>query len=212
MYLKEAFRYQNYLSGLIDRTTAMLSQSQYITKTKQEHMRRKANADAEDEVIEVVVDRPVDFSPNQLVSFLEHLIEEKDKLTKAISAAKKKCDIDIDAEVANNRIRQRVAATLSRMGNMRSSERITKSYGYKFNAEGNQVQYAYDVKEITTIDFDRNKVKGISKNLISKADDASTAIDKVMVGLEVDYTTDYSVNDSFEDAIEQFFAPAPEAQ
>ena len=126
----------------------------------------------------------------------------------AISAAKKSCSIDIDAEVANNRIRQNVATTLSRMGNMKPSERMTKAYAYKFNAEGNQVQYAYEVKEVTTIDFDRNKVKAISKKLIQCADEVSTAIDKAMVELAVDYTPNYSVNDSFEDAIEQFLTPA----
>ena len=208
MYLKEAFRYQNYLNELISATTSYLNGGQYTTKTVQEHLRKKANPDAENETIDLSAERALAYTANQMVDFLQHLIDEKLKLTKAISEAKKGCSIDIDAEVANNRIRQSVAATLSRMGNMKPSERMTRAYAYKFNAEGNQVQYAYEVKEVTTIDFDRNKVKGISKKLIQCADEASTAIDKAMVELAVDYNPNYSVNDSFEDAIEQFLTPA----
>lgn len=208
MYLKEAFRYQNYLNELISATTSYLNGGQYTTKTVQEHLRKKANPDAENETIDLSAERALAYTANQMVDFLQHLIDEKQKLTKAISEAKRGCSIDIDAEVANNRIRQSVAATLSRMGNMKPSERMTRAYAYKFNAEGNQVQYAYEVKEVTTIDFDRNKVKGISKELIQCADEASTAIDKAMVELAVDYNPDYSVNDSFEDAIEQFLTPA----
>lgn len=208
MYLKEAFRYQNYLNELISATTSYLNGGQYTTKTVQEHLRKKANPDAENETIDLSAERALAYTANQMVDFLQHLIDEKQKLTKAISEAKRGCNIDIDAEVANNRIRQSVAATLSRMGNMKPSERMTRAYAYKFNAEGNQVQYAYEVKEVTTIDFDRNKVKGISKKLIQRADEASTAIDKAMVELAVDYNPNYSVNDSFEDAIEQFLTPA----
>lgn len=208
MYLKEAFRYQNYLNELISATTSYLNGGQYTTKTVQEHLRKKANPDAENETIDLSAERALAYTANQMVDFLQHLIDEKQKLTKAISEAKRGCSIDIDAEVANNRIRQSVAATLSRMGNMKPSERMTRAYAYKFNAEGNQVQYAYEVKEVTTIDFDRNKVKGISKKLIQCADEASTAIDKAMVELAVDYNPNYSVNDSFEDAIEQFLTPA----
>ena len=208
MYLKEAFRYQNYLNELISATTSYLNGGQYTTKTVQEHLRKKANPDAENETIDLSAERALAYTANQMVDFLQHLIDEKQKLTKAISEAKKGCSIDIDAEVANNRIRQSVAATLSRMGNMKPSERMTRAYAYKYNAEGNQVQYAYEVKEVTTIDFDRNKVKGISKKLIQCADEASTAIDKAMVELAVDYNPNYSVNDSFEDAIEQFLTPA----
>jgi len=46
MYLKEAFRYQNYLNELISMTTTHLNVGQYTTKTIQEHLRQKANPDA----------------------------------------------------------------------------------------------------------------------------------------------------------------------
>lgn len=204
MYLKEAFRYQNYLSGLIDKATTYLTNQSYITKTTEEHLRKKANPDAEDETIEVQVDRPFECDNNQLVAFIQFLMEEKEKLTSAISVAKRGCEVDIDAELANNRIRQRVSYVLDSMVSTRSTESIVRGTSYKFNSEGNQVPYSYDVKRVTTIDFDRNKVRGISRALFADADKVSTTIDKIMVELLVDYTPDFSINDSFNDAIEQY--------
>lgn len=204
MYLKEAFRYQNFLNRLVDRTTSYLSNQNYITKTTQEHLRKKANSEAEDETVEVVVDRPFECTNNQLVSLLEHLMTEKEKLTAAISAAKQLSPIDIDAELANNRVRQKVAYVLSGMSKVRATESVVRGTGFKFNGEGNQVPYSYDVKQITQIDFDRNRVRDRSRSLTSKADEVSTCIDKMMVELNVEHSPEYSVNDSFEDVVEQF--------
>lgn len=212
MYLKEAFRYQNFLSRMVDRTTMCLGNRNYITKTTQEHMRKKVNADAEDETIEVSVDRPFECTNNQLVSFLKHLMEEKEKLTAAISAAKRTSAIDIDAELANNRTRQKVAFVLAEMSKVRATENIIRGTAFKFNGEGNQVPYSYDIKQVTTIDFDRNKVRDASRGLIAKADEVSTEVDKVMVELSVDYTPEYSVNDSFEEVVEQFVSNARSAE
>ena len=206
MYLKEAFRYQNFLSGLVDRSISYLSTRPYITKTTQEHLRKKANPEAEDETIEVAADRPYECTNNQLVGLLEHLMVEKEKLTAAISAAKKSSDVDIDAELANNRVRQRIATVLHDMGKVRAAENVVRGTGYKFNGEGNQVPYNYDIKQVTLIDFDRNKVKRVSRDLTAKSDEVSTSIDKVMVELSVDYDPQYSINDSFEDVVEQFLA------
>lgn len=206
MYLKEAFRYQNFLSRMIEFSTMYLSNKNFVTRTTQEHLRKKVNAEDEDETIDITLDRPFECTNNQLVSLLEHLMAEKEKLTAAISAAKKASPIDIDAELANNRTRQKVASVLANMSKIRSSENVVRGTGYKFNGEGNQVPYSYDVKQVTTIDFDRNKVRDVSRDLIAKADDVSTGIDKVMVDLVVEYEPEYSVNDALEDIVEQFVA------
>lgn len=208
MYLKEAFRYQNFLNGMIDKTLGYLSLNRFTTMTVQHHLRSKVNPEAEDETIDLSSEREIEYTADQMIAFLEYILCRKQVLTEAISKAKKDCEIDIDAEIANNRVRQRVSATLSRIGNIRPSERISRGYAYKFNAEGNQVQYTYDVKEVTTIDFNRNAVKRLSKSLIGLADDTSTAIDKAMVELMVKYEPEFSVNDSFNDVMELFLAHA----
>ena len=174
MYLKEAFRYQNFLSRMVDRTTMYLGNRNYITKTTQEHLRKKANHEAEDETVEVVVDRPFDCTNNQLVSFL--------------------------------------AGVLADMSKARPSESVIRGTAYKFNGEGNQVPYNYDVKQVTTIDFDRNKVRDASRAMVAKSDEVSTSIDKLMVELVVEYEPEYSVNDSFEDIVAQFIEAAHPAE
>lgn len=204
MYLKEAFRYQNYLGELFEQTYGFLTTSRNVMKTTQEHMRKKANPDAENETIDMSSERTTQYEPNRLVDFLVMLVTEREKLTDAISEAKRSCATNIDAEVANNRMRQRAAGLLQRLGNMRPTERIIKSSGYKFNAEGNQVSYTYDVKEVSVIDFDRNKVKGMCRSLSAKSDDASTAIDRAMVELTVNYEPPFAVGESFEDAMDKF--------
>lgn len=206
MYLKEAFRYQNFLSLMIENAMTYLTNRSFVTKTTQEHLRKKANAEAEDETVEVAVDRPYTCTNNQLISILEHLMEEKAKLTAAISAAKKASPLDIDAELANNRTRQKTAAILNGMSRLRSTESVIRGTAYKFNGEGNQVPYSYDVRQVTIIDFDRNKVRNASRALAAKADEVSASIDKVMVELAVAYEPEYSVNDSFEDVVEQFLS------
>lgn len=208
MYLKEAFQYQNYLSGLSSRADYYLSSSasQYATKTVQTHLRSKVNADAEDEVINLAEDRQLPYTADQLVDFLVHITAQKEALAKAISDAKKSAAFDIDMAVSANRARREVAKTLAKMAAIRPSERTTTGYSYKFNAEGNQVRYAYDVKEVTTIDFNRNKVKSVAKTLSEEAEKTSTEIDKLMVELVVDYTPEFSINDSFEDALETYFS------
>lgn len=206
MYLKEAFRYQNYLKDQISTALGLLASGQYATKTVQEHLRNKANPDAENETMDLTSERILPYSADQLVSFLQHLIYEKEVLTGAISNSKKWYPVDVDLEIANNQVRHRVATILSNMCRMKSSERTTTGFAYKFNADGNQVQYAYDIKEITTIDFDRNSVKSILKALTKQADEASEAIDKAMVDMFVNYEPSYSTNDSFEDALEQFIS------
>lgn len=182
MYLKEAFRYQNFLSAMADTAIRHLSLDRNIMKTTQEHMRKKANHDAEDEIIDKTGERTTEYTPDELVNFLVMLVEERKKLGAAISEAKRSCDIDMDAEIAANKVRQQVAGAFKNMGNVRPIERVFKANDYKFNADGNQVPYAYDVKEVSVIDFDRKKVKAISKALFEEADTISTKIDKMKMG------------------------------
>ena len=204
MYLKESFRYQNYLSELINCCIAQLTVGKNITKTVQTHMKNKANPEAQDEVVDLSTERTIAYTADQIVDFMTHLVGEKEALTAAVSKAKVAASVDLDAEISNNKVRQKVFGILNRMANTKATERMTRAYGFKFNAEGNQVQYTYDVKEVTTIDFDRNKIRGLARSMVSKSDEVSTTIDKVVVDTVVDYDPKYSINDSFDDAMEQF--------
>ena len=74
--------------------------------------------------------------------------------------------------------------------------------GYKFNAEGNQVSYRCDLKTVTTINFDRSKVRSYAAGLCKKADLVSAELDKSMVNSDVGYEAPFDVNDSFADVFQ----------
>ena len=201
--LKEAFRYQNYLSNLITTTLGNLMSPSFSMKTVATHMKSKANPDAEDEVIEGDGGSQIDATPDELLRFLEYLVDTKERLSDAISVAKRST-IDIDVGVANNKIRQQVAASLARLSNMRPSETVRRGSGYKFNANGDQVPYYYDIKEISTINFDRGVVKAAAKKMRQTADEASMKIDKALIDTQVDYDPIFCVTDSYQDSLDTF--------
>lgn len=206
MNLKEAFRFQNKLNEVINTASCFLEHEDYVMKTTVEHLRKKVNADAEDETIDTTKDRPYAFGVNDLVEFLLSMLQEKEKLYTAIEKAKQGTDYDMDSQIDLNMKRQSASRILRKMSNIRSQETILRGRGsdYKFNAEGNQVQYYYDLKKVSVIDFDRKKVKHLANQLITKADEVSTKIDQIMVNTNVEYTPLFNVNDSFEEAVDTF--------
>jgi len=137
MNLKEAFRFQNKITSVIDTAAGYLGQQENVMKITVEHLRKKANPDAENEVVELTDSRPFPFEVNQLVSFLVAMIDEKEKLYKAITAAKKNLDYDMDAQIDLNMRRQSTSRLFRDMSNIRSSEVIQRGRGmdYTFNAE-----------------------------------------------------------------------------
>ena len=204
MNLKEAFRYQNKLDTFFQSITNYLNYSTNVMVTKQEHLRSKANPDATDETVDMTKDRKISYPVNKLIEFAVHIISEKSKLSEEIENTKRYCGLNIDSSILLNKRKQELSKVFSNMANIKAVERITQGRANKFNVEGNQVSYTYDINEVSTIDFDRNKVKVLSKKYANEADEISTQIDKIMIDCEVKFTPTYDMNDTFEDALEQF--------
>lgn len=200
MILKEAYRYQNYLNTLIRDAESYLMKKDFITETKQTHNRNKVNSDATDETIEVQKPYQVEFTPMNLVNFIVKAIEEKQKLSDAIVAAKKTAEIDIDSAIAMNKVKQNYVAILNNMANTKSSERITTGTGYKFNINNEQVLYRYEVQEIVSIDYDRNDVKALTKKLTKETDEISMKLDTIELTTNVDYEPVWDY-DTLEDVV-----------
>lgn len=203
MNLKEAFRYMNFLENLMYEGFTFLDTEEFVTRTKEIHLRSKTNPDIEDEVIEDANPSEVDFNANTVIYLEEEILKERESLSKAISKAKQKSKIDIDLAIASNKKRQAFIGMLRELGKTKSSERIVKESGYKFNSEGNQVSYVYDVKKITTIDFDRNKVKKLIKTLSEQCDKVSCDIDRNMLNTEVEFEPKWALTDTIEDICEE---------
>ena len=210
MNLKEAFRYQNRLQTFLDTANSILSNEDCITKVSMTHLRHKVMAEVEDETIEDTPTTEYHQHITQLTLFLVHLLQEKEKLSYAIRRAKAQLDIDMDSEVSLNAARQRVAATLASMVALRNSERILRNggSGFRFNADGNQVVYKCDLKQVTTINYDRNAVRAELSKLNHQIDQVSRRLDLCMVTSSVDYVPFFDVNASFFDTFEAFCGTA----
>lgn len=208
MNLKEAFRFQNKLQSLMNEADSILSREQNIIKVQNTYLRKKVMAEAEDETS---VDAPsTEYSGRitEVAMFLLHLLNEREKLSAAIHKAKAGLDLPagLDGEVSLNSKRQEIAGTLRRMASLRSSEVVIPNggTGYRFNNEGNQVSYRCDVKRVTTIDFDRNKIRKACADLSKKSDEVSAALDAALINTAVAYELPFDVNDTFADIFEAF--------
>ncbi len=207
MNLKEAFRFQNKLQSLMDDAKNILDDRRNITRTQNTYMRSKVVADAEDEVtIDDIPDPEYTEKITDVAAFLLYLLDEKERLSKAVIETKKSLPIDMDSEVSLNSHRQEMANLFRRMADTRSSENIIYNggLGYRFNAEGNQISYKCPVKKVVTINFDRNKIRKMLSTLDKKSDSVSVELDKCLINYEVNYTAPFDVNDTFANVFEKY--------
>ena len=58
--------------------------------------------------------------------------------------------------------------------------------------------YRCDARQVTTIDFDRNKIRALGARFGKQADALSMEMDKCLVNTEVDYAPPFDLNDSFD--------------
>mgnify|MGYP000599907797 FL=1 len=172
-----------------------------LTTTKTHH---KSAVDPEAKDITEVVDAG-DFVPNDdLIRFAQFVIAEREKLGNAITAAKNNCGFDIDNAVAVNKMRQRVAGDIKRMLSFKASKTKEFGLGYRFNVAGDQTSYRYEVETESEENFDRKASKTVMTAMLEESDETSAEIDRVLVTTNVDFMPHFSVNDSFDDAVEAY--------
>lgn len=201
MNLKASYRYANYLDHLLDIAYDYLVNTSFITTTKQNHLRKKVNNEADDEI--VIVPKPYDaeFTPMNVIDFTVKVIAEKEALAEAIAAAKQKAEINIDNAISMNKKKQAFVAVLQNMAQMKTNTKTVPGSDYKFNAEGNQTKYFYNIEETTTIDFDRNDVKALIKKYTGDCDAISEKLDAIEINVTVDFVPKWDVNDTFADVV-----------
>lgn len=206
MNLKEAFRFQNKLSALMEEAQGILSLDANVMQIQNKHLRRKVMEGAEDET--TIETPPSEFAGQitEVAEFLIYLLREKEKLSRAIRTAKNALPIDMDSEVGLNSDRQEIARTLRHMAGLRSSENVIPGggTGYRFNQEGNQVMYRCDVKRVATIHFNRVTVRNLAAEMSRRADATSEELDKCLVNSKVNYDAPFDVNDAFAEVFEAF--------
>lgn len=201
MNLKESYRYANYLDRLLTIASTYLSNKGFVTTTEQNHLRSKANPDAQDEKIAVQKPYDVDFTPNDIINFAVKIINEKEKLFPAIAEAKAGTYINIDNAIAMNKKKQSLVSILNSIVSIKSSETQSMGKDYKFDINNEQKPYSYQIVSKTSIDFDRNSVKGLIKKYTKECDEISSKLDEIEITTQVDFTPLFDVNDSFEDLV-----------
>lgn len=201
MTLKESYRYANYLDRLLSTVNTTLGYKPFITNTVIEHYCSKAYDGATDFVEQV--DKPVeyDYTANQLLDFAVRLIREREALSKAISEAKKTTEIDIDTSISMNKKKQDFIKTLVYMETLKNGESKSTGIAYKLDNDGKQTSYRYDTKQIITIDFNRDDVKGLIKKLKKENDLISDTIDKIEITTEVNHEPYWELTDTFDEAV-----------
>ena len=204
MNLKESYRYANYLDDLLSTAYTYLRNKGFVTTTVEEHLRKQSNPDVENETIEVQKPFDVEFSPNRVIDFVVKVIEEKEKLSESIAEAKSTTEINIDNAISMNKKKQGFVSVLNGIADIKPTESITTGNDYKFNNEGNQVKYFYNIKRITTIDYNRTDVKKLIKKYLKETDDISAKLDLIEITTIVQFTPIFNINTSFEDSIVEY--------
>ena len=204
MNLKEAFRYQNKLQQLMNEGANILSRDKNVTKIENTALLHKVNPDAKDEVTWELPETEYAQQITDIALLLMFLLEERQRLSAAIRKAKHEMDLDFDGEVSLNGKRQELAGIFRHMSEIRASEHIYSGLGtgYKFNAEGNQVSYRCDLKKVTSINFDRNKVRAFTTALCKQADQISAQLDSRLINTTVSYEPPFDANDTFQQVLQ----------
>lgn len=201
MNLKESYRYANYLDRLLVTADTYLRNKGFVTTTEQNHLRSKANPDAQDEKIEVQKPYDVDFTPNDIIDFVVKVINEKENLFSAIADAKATTEINIDNAIAMNKKKQSFVDTLNSIVSIKPNEIQSMGKDYKFDINNEQKPYSYQIISKTSIDFDRTSVKGLIKKYNKECDEISSKHDEIEITTQVNFTPLFDVNDSFEDLV-----------
>ena len=145
---------------------------------------------------------------NVMIDFLLDVLDIKAQLTAAIHQAKKQQPFDLDGASALNTQRQEAARSLRALTNRHSFEKIIPGggTGYRFNQEGNQITYRCDLKRVSTINYDRQKVRQAAARLSQTADEVSAQIDRCLIDTTVAFEPPFDVNATFAEILEDYAA------
>ena len=189
MNLKEAFQAQNKIGELLDYISFYLSNVDNVMTVTEKHLRSKALAGQQDDSVDVSRKSEEMFEVGKLIDIWQQLMKEKELLGLAIGKAKAGMSFNLDAAVDANKSRRAFLVTMQRLANRKSSHELQKGEGrgYVFNNDGNQTTYCYDIDRIMTIDYDRNKVRAMVKELTRESDEVSIKIDEALLHTQVDY-------------------------
>lgn len=212
--IKEAYRYHNYLDDIMQSLFSHLRANNAIVITEK-HNKSKADPDAEDSVVTIKPEKHFGDNYNvvDIASLINEIIAEKLHLSNSIVTAKEnlkfrsgKYTFTIDSAIEYAKKTRSLTTYIRSLLNLKSKEENESGRGLKFNAEGNQISYIYDIEKITTIDFDRKVLGTLHKKLLGQADELSTLVEENMLKKVVVFSPRYSVHKSVDEIVEDYLA------
>ena len=202
MNLKEAYRYQNVMTEAITDALMILTHSGVAVKKTYTNYVSKVVDGMPDETF--VDDPRTSFEHTDkmtdLANFVLYLLAEKEKLAWSIRVTKVNTDFDVDSQIGLNGIRRKIAKAFRDLDSYRAEEKVVKNggTGYRFDANGNQVEFRCDQKVVKELTFDKEKVRQMRRQIESDADMISSEIDAAMVNAVVNFEPHFDPNDSFD--------------
>lgn len=201
MSLKEAFRYQNKLSSIYGELRMYLRLESNVVCVTEKHMRTKANPEAADETLRVLQERKYNVTTASLIALMIKVMQERASLAEAIEKAKRGVDYDIDCAINVNGLYRELAMALEAIASVKPKKKMRTGTGYKFDVEGKQQPYVYDIEETTTVEFDRGMIKKIANSYLDRCDAESGKIDGFMLEPIVCFEPMFGMNENIEDIV-----------
>ena len=208
MNLKEAFHYQNFITSIADNAQSLLRNPDDLFRTVEHHMISKADPEKAD--FDKTNDAELQYSKEILIDILDLVLNERYAIAVAITKAKRKfmdeTGQDIDALAATNKSRHMINGTVKSLCNFKKTVREVPNggIGYKFNVEGNQVLYRYDITIEKTPNVDREYALNWLRKSQDYAEWCSNELDKAYINTEVDFVPSFDQRMSFDDIVEHF--------
>ena len=203
MTLKESYSYQNFINTMILNCQSLLTNRTFVMTTTEIHNVRKAEPNGEDKIVTTPCNVRIDCKPMDIVNLLVKLLDEKDKLSTAISDVKKKTEIDIDKCMSMNKLRSQIIATFNKMANMESSENEVNGTGYRLNqTSGSQERFNYTIVKKTEINFDRKDIRALIKKYTKINKELSDKKDLIEIITNVDFVPAFEIDSTLEELVE----------
>lgn len=203
MNIKTAGQYINKLDSWISNLKGLLVDKSYIYEINEKHEKIEG---IEEVKIENV--KEYDVTLDKISYLIDSLINEKSDMVLAIANAKQlnKIEIgvksfDLDTAIQCNKSKREFAQNLNYLKDNKSKVVKTTTTGYKFNNEGNQVPYSYNLEKNYKLDFDEKEILSLYKSILTNCDVLSEKIDELMTRDIVCFVPNYNLHDSLEEII-----------
>lgn len=204
MNLKEAFHYQTVLDGWMQRARNIFALGNGAFDITKNHMYSKSDETRPD--VTEAVEFPLEVRFDDVVKFMDALVKEKYELTKAVADTESKLGFCISAEISANKYRSDMIRGLRNILDHKEHKSTTTNVAYRFNNEGNQISYIYDVETVYKEAFDRKADKELLKKLEAERNAASLMIEAAHVNSVVDFIPTFDETETLEEIVAEYFA------